>query len=176
MTALSHPDSTLTSSGYFSLFRAVRIVSVVLSILFVPLLQAETQPGLIPTLVSKLNVSEPQARGGLGAILEMASANLSSSQFGQLASAIPGAKDLIKAAPPVEMPDPLKKDVQSNALFDLNNQFMKLGMDNSMPMKFAQTLVEYLKSSGNVKALQAFKDSFPLNLKLEGTSWMDIIN
>ena len=56
---------------------------------------------LVKMLTSQLGVTEPQATGGAGALFGMAKGALSETDYGQVAGAIPGIGDLIKAAPAV---------------------------------------------------------------------------
>ena len=54
---------------------------------------------LLQMLTSQLNVSEEQASGGAGLLFKLAQDKLSSGEFSQIASAIPGINDLISSAP-----------------------------------------------------------------------------
>ncbi len=54
---------------------------------------------LVPQLTSTLSISDEQATGGLGSIMQYAKSTLSNSEEQQLASSIPGLDSILAAAP-----------------------------------------------------------------------------
>lgn len=54
---------------------------------------------LIQELVSKLGISDDQAKGGVGLLLDTARSQLDESDYATIKSAIPGADDMLSAAP-----------------------------------------------------------------------------
>lgn len=54
---------------------------------------------LIQLLIAQLGINEPQAKGGLGAILSIAQNKLSPATVAEIGKLLPNLADLIKAAP-----------------------------------------------------------------------------
>ncbi len=54
---------------------------------------------LVSQLTSQLGVTEDQAKGGAGALFNIAKDKLGAGEFSQITSAIPGVTDLMSAAP-----------------------------------------------------------------------------
>lgn len=118
---------------------------------------------LLPLLTQSLGVSDTQASGGMGSILQAGQTLLSNSEFATLAKAIPGAETLMQAAP-------LVKEANSGSLMDkamnmasgyspeakagtqLVSQFKSLGMGPEMIPKFSDVGVEYLQQKGYPEA------------------------
>lgn len=113
---------------------------------------------LLPLLTQGLNVTNEQAKGGTGAILQAVQGLLSQTEYGALLSAIPGAKGLLSAAPLLESKS------QSGQLLDsaidiagkngkslkqganLVSQFQTLGLGADMIPKFAEVTSNYLSN------------------------------
>ena len=57
--------------------------------------------GLVDMLTSSLDVNSDQASGGMGAIFNYVKNNVSTEQFGQLASSLPGVDGLIDQMPDI---------------------------------------------------------------------------
>ncbi len=120
---------------------------------------------LIPLLTQTLGVSNGQAQGGMGAILQAAQVLLSGTEYGKLAGAIPNVSSLISAAPKL-----MNTEGKSNGLMDaalqtaaehsdtvkagsqLLSQFKDLGLSADMIPKFTQTTNDYLKQKGQSEA------------------------
>tara|TARA_R110002049_G_scaffold291436_2_gene475379 strand:- start:396 stop:1118 length:723 start_codon:yes stop_codon:yes gene_type:complete len=115
--------------------------------------------GLLPTLTSQLGVTETQAEGGMGSLLQVAKGALSSDEFGQLSQGIPGMDTLLAAAPALG-----SKSSGGNALSGmlsnaggmaaglgamgkLTEQFEALGLSSDMIMQFANIAISYFSSS-----------------------------
>tara|TARA_R110001592_G_scaffold103247_3_gene291003 strand:+ start:9310 stop:9936 length:627 start_codon:yes stop_codon:yes gene_type:complete len=115
--------------------------------------------GLLPMLTSQLGVTETQAEGGMGSLLQVAQGALSSDEFGQLSQGIPGIDTLLAAAPALG-----SKSAGGNALTGmlsnagglaaglgamgkLTEQFEALGLSSDMIMQFANLAIGYFSSS-----------------------------
>ncbi len=124
---------------------------------------------LLPILMQTLGVSNGQAQGGMGAILQAAQVLLSQTQYGTLLGAIPGAQSLLAAAPAVTATDAgsLKGQLLSGAMdmagkqgetlkqgADLVAQFKSLGLGADMIPKFTEATSTYLNKSDNPEAGQ----------------------
>ncbi|MBB5187165.1 hypothetical protein HNQ57_001428 [Zhongshania antarctica] len=118
---------------------------------------------LLPLLSQTLGVSTSQATGGMGALLQTAQSLLSGNDFNVIANAIPGANDLLSAAPAVNavinggmLDGAMKMVTDSNpslkAGAQLVSQFKSLGMGAEMIPKFSDVGSNYLKQNGNAEA------------------------
>jgi hypothetical protein len=118
---------------------------------------------LLPLLSQTLGVSTSQATGGMGALLQTAQSLLSGNDFSVIANAIPGANDLLSAAPAVNavinggmLDGAMKMVTDSNpslkAGAQLVSQFKSLGMGAEMIPKFSDVGSNYLKQNGNAEA------------------------
>lgn len=113
---------------------------------------------LLPTLTKELNVTDQQAEGGMGSILQMAQSTLSTNEFSQLGQGIPGMETLLAAAPLLD-----SKSAGGNALSSvlanaggiasnlggiakLNEQFEALGLSTDMIIQFASIAIEYFST------------------------------
>ncbi|WP_064601717.1 DUF2780 domain-containing protein [Photobacterium sp. J15] len=96
---------------------------------------------LTEALSNQLGVTPEQAAGGAGALLSLASSQLSGDQAAELSKMIPGADALSAAIPP-----------GMNALLTnmdtINQVFSALGMDASMVSHFIPVVMQFLGSQG----------------------------
>lgn len=120
---------------------------------------------LLSSLSKQLGVSDTQASGGMGALLQVAQSTLSSSDFSTLSQSIPDMDTLLKAAPAVMeeqgmMGGLLKKASEYNEsaklVSQVTSQFDALGLDMSMIPKFIEVVQNYFSDSNN----QATTDLF----------------
>ena len=120
---------------------------------------------LIGSLVDLLGVTEPQAEGGAGAIFREAKNNMSSSDYSQLLSALPGIDSLIAAAPAV---GGLAKSAASlfgsssgsaGGLAALTDSFDKLGLSPDMVNKFVDIVLDFAQSEGGQQAMSILKQA-----------------
>ena len=121
---------------------------------------------LIPLLTQSLGVSQNQAQGGLGAILQAAQTLLSGTDFGTLANAIPNSQALLEKAPALmSSPKEEKSNLLDSALSvaaehsdtaktasQLIGQFKELGLSADMIPKFTQTTNEFLEQNDKAAA------------------------
>lgn len=115
--------------------------------------------GLLPLLTSELNVTEKQAQGGMGSLLQVAQGALSSGEFSQLSQGIPGMQTLLAAAPALG-----SKSAGGNALTGmlanagglaaglgsmgkLTQQFEALGLSPDMIVQFATIAIDYFSNT-----------------------------
>lgn len=126
----------------------------------------ETSMDLINMLTQNLGISDSQAEGGTGLLLDLAKKQLGGGDFSKITSAIPNADTLMKNAPQESglggMLGGLGGMLGGKAgnlgnLAALAGGFSKLDMDSSMIQKFAPIVMEYLKEQGGdeVKGLLA---------------------
>lgn len=115
--------------------------------------------GLLPQLTQQLGVTDAQAQGGLGALMQTAKGTLSTNEFSQLSSGVPGMETLLAAAPALSGKGGAGAltNALSNAggmasslgsLGALTQQFESLGLSPDMMGKFATIAVEYFTSGG----------------------------
>ena len=115
--------------------------------------------GLLPTLTQQLGVTDTQAEGGMGSLMQVAQGALSSDEFSQLSQGIPGMDTLLAAAPALG-----SKSAGGNALSGmlanaggiasglgamgkLTEQFEALGLSPDMIMQFANMAISYFSKS-----------------------------
>jgi len=125
---------------------------------------------LVRMLTSQLGVTEPQAKGGAGALFDMAKGALSETDYGQVSSAIPGIADLIKAAPAVSKSTSdtsskigglagglgsLTKAVDNaNKFAAVTDQFKQLGLKADMVSEFIPVLLSFANSAGGESVMK----------------------
>jgi hypothetical protein len=117
---------------------------------------------LIPLLTQTLGVTDGQAEGGMGALLQAAQALMGGSDYSTLAQAIPSASALLSAAPALQTESGGLMDTamkmaseQSDTVkvgADLVSQFKTLGMGADMIPKFTDAAESYLTQSGSSDA------------------------
>ncbi len=132
---------------------------------------AETEQGgttvmqLIPALTTQLGISDSQASGGMGALLQTAKTTLSPSEFSTLGKAIPSVGGLLKAAPAAGEQQGMVGDLLKSAgkysesaklASQVASQFSALGLDAAMIPKFIDITKSFFTSNGNEAALGLF--------------------
>ncbi|NLE67866.1 MAG: DUF2780 domain-containing protein [Lentisphaerae bacterium] len=110
---------------------------------------------LITELVSKLGVQDNQAKGGVGLILKLAKDSLGG-DFSKLSAALPGASELMAAAPQSGGAAKLlgglagalggQKARGLAGLASLAGGFSKLNLDSGMVSKFVPIVAAFVKS------------------------------
>lgn len=118
---------------------------------------------LVPQLTSALSISEEQATGGLGSIMQYAKSSLSNPEEKQLESTVPGLESIIAAAPVLTG----SKGGLSSALGQIGalggsvgdaakaaggislvkQQFEALGLSSEMIGKIAQMAMQYFSAN-----------------------------
>ncbi|RWX53008.1 DUF2780 domain-containing protein [Photobacterium chitinilyticum] len=102
---------------------------------------ASTANPLTDILSSQLGVTQEQAAGGAGALLSLASSQLSGDQASELSKMIPGSDALSAAIPPG------LSGMLTN-IDTINQVFSALGMDASMVSQFIPVVMQFLGSQG----------------------------
>jgi len=112
---------------------------------------------LIAQLVQQIGVQEGQAKGGAGLLLKLAQSKLGG-DFGKVAQAIPGAQELIGAAPEAGGAAKLLGGLagalgggKAGGLADLASLaggFSQLKLDPSMISKFVPVILSFVQSKG----------------------------
>lgn len=109
--------------------------------------------GLLPTLTQQLGVTDTQAEGGMGSLMQLAKGALSSDEFGQLSGGIPGMDTLLAAAPALSsgsgngMSGMLSSAgglaSSIGGIAQLTQQFEALGLSSDMIAQFANIAISY---------------------------------
>ncbi len=123
---------------------------------------ATGQVPLVDTLVSQLGVSQQQALGGAGSILQLAQGNMDTQSFTTLSQSIPGINDMLNAAPAMpESAGSLTGGLSSlmgdsgdtlGNLATLTNSFQQLDLSPEMVGKFVPVVTEYISNTGGQAA------------------------
>jgi hypothetical protein len=117
---------------------------------------------LIQQLIGNLGINEGQAKGGAGLLFNLAKEKLDAGEFQQIANAVPGMTDLLKAAP--ESGGGMMGALGSMAsafggglggkmeglgnLANLAGGFSQLGLGTDMIGKFIPVVVSFVQSQG----------------------------
>lgn len=99
--------------------------------------------GLLKTLTSQLGVTDTQALGGAGALLQLAQDKLGADQFSTIAAIIPGADSYLNIANTVG-----KISGPMSSLDDVKPVFENLGMSGDMVSDFVPALSGYASMAG----------------------------
>lgn len=99
--------------------------------------------GLLKTLTSQLGVTDTQALGGAGALLQLAQDKLGVDQFSAISAIIPGAESYLNIAKTVG-----KISGPMNSLDDVKPIFENLGMSGDMVGDFVPALSDYASMVG----------------------------
>jgi hypothetical protein len=108
---------------------------------------------LVTQLTKGLSITPTQARGGAGTLFALAKKNLSTEEFGKLASAVPGMSGLLKAAPPVSQSSEfseLDSALPGNMgrTMEAAEAFHKLGLSPEMATKFLPIMSKFVETKG----------------------------
>lgn len=111
---------------------------------------------LVQQLVAGAGVSQSQAEGGAGLLFGLVKDKLSSGDFSQVASAVPGVDNLIDSAPSSGgglggLLGGVASAMGANQLGNLASLaggFSKLDLDTGMIGKFVPIVLSYLQSQG----------------------------
>jgi len=120
---------------------------------------------LIGSLVDLLGVTKSQAEGGSGAVFKEAKSNMSSSDYSQLLSALPGIDSLIDAAPAAGgLASSASSMLGSSSgsaggLAALTDSFNKLGLSPDMVNKYVDIIMDFAQSEGGQQAMSLLKNA-----------------
>ncbi len=122
---------------------------------------------LVGMLTSRLGVSEQQAAGGAGSLLNFAKGQMGSGDFGAVSGALPESGALMDAAPDggsgVLGSASSLLGGSSGGLGDLAGvagAFSDLGLSPDMVNQFVPVILEYAQSAGSEQAMQLLKGAF----------------
>jgi len=120
---------------------------------------------LIGQLVDLLGVTQPQAEGGAGAVFQQVKNNMSSGDYSQLLSALPGIDSLIKAAPEAGgLAGKASSMFGSSAgsmqgLSALTDSFAKLGLSPDMVNKYVNVIMDFTQSEAGQQTMTLLKSA-----------------
>lgn len=112
---------------------------------------------LLDLLTSQLGISEDQAKGGAGALFNLAKEQLGSDDFRGIAKAIPGMDDLLSAAPDAGGFGAAMggltamlggKNQKLGGLASLAGIFKGLGLEMDMIGKFVPVMLSFVQAKG----------------------------
>jgi hypothetical protein len=112
---------------------------------------------ILSMLTEQLGVTEDQAKGGAGAIFNLAKEKLGDADFGKIAEAVPGMEELLGAAPAsgglAGVVGGLASKLGGGAgklgsLASLAGGFKDLGLDSGMVGKFIPIILSFVQSKG----------------------------
>jgi hypothetical protein len=115
---------------------------------------------LTDLLMKKTGVSQVQAAGGAGALLQLAKSKMQSDTFSKLEQSVPGVQGLLGAVPAVQQPSALGglagrlssmtggAGGTAGSLVSLVSAFQQQGMSPQMIQQFIPVVVDYVKNSG----------------------------
>ena len=120
---------------------------------------------LIGQLVDLLGVTRSQAEGGAGAIFKAAKSNMSSGDYTQLLSAIPGIDALVDAAPKSSglagkassMLGSSSDSMQGTAA--LTDSFSSLGLSPDMVGKYTDIVLDFVQSEAGQQTMTVLKNA-----------------
>jgi hypothetical protein len=102
----------------------------------------KSSPDLTSLLTKQLGVTETQANGGVGSILQLAQEKLVSGQFDQIAKVIPDSQKYLDSA------KHLLSGGKVGSTSGLESAFSKLGMNPEMVKKFEPVVTNYVGEVG----------------------------
>jgi hypothetical protein len=126
--------------------------------------QAVAGTDLTSLLVSQLGVSDKQASGGAGSILNYAKGALSADDFSKVASSIPGIDTLLSAVPSAGgglggVASALGGG-SLGGMAALASHFSSLGLNADMVQKFMPVILDYVKGTGGSDVMSLLSGLF----------------
>ncbi len=118
---------------------------------------------LTTLLVNQLGVTENQASGGAGSILNYAKQSLSPKDFSKVASSVPGIDSLLSAAPSVGGGlSSVTGALGGNAggMAAVASQFSSLGLKADMIQQFTPVILDYVKGTGGSDVMKLLAGIF----------------
>lgn len=108
-------------------------------------------PDLTKALVSKLGVTEAQATGGVGAMMQSAKEKLSGADWEKVSESVPGVDRYLKSA------QEMLGGKKLSEIGGVKGAFKKLGMAPDMVAKFKPVVLDYAGQHGgdSVKSMLA---------------------
>ena len=128
-----------------------------------------TALSLLPMLTSQLGVTESQASGGTGALLQVAQGSLNAGQFSSLSQYIPDTDVLLAAAPAITgqsnstvgglLSMAGEYNDTARVMSQVSSQFEALGLDPAMIGQYITVTQSFLQSSSGQTAVDLFSKS-----------------
>ena len=120
--------------------------------------------GLIPDITNSFGVTETQAGGGVGSLLQVAQGTLSDDEFSTLSAYIPDSGDMLSMAPVIggdsAMGSVLKTAGQYSESMKMAGQvaaqFEALGLDPALAAQYMVKIQGFLQSTGGKAAVDLF--------------------
>ena len=106
---------------------------------------------MVKEIMEKADVTEDQAKGGTGALFEMAKEEMSADDFGKISDVVPGMDDLLGSVPSLGSN---KTSMLGNAAKTLTGMpkvqsvFDKLGISQEKVALFTPVIVNYVEDKG----------------------------
>ena len=128
-------------------------------------------------VISQLGVTQPQAEGGIGALLSSAKGTMGDTKYGDLMSMLPGLNGLADKAPGAvsasggslgglaSAAGGLLGGSSGNSLAGVGqiaSMFESLGLSPEMVGQFSKLLLDYAQSEGGAKAFELLKGALPI--------------
>lgn len=110
---------------------------------------ATSSTGLTEVLMQQLGVTQQQAQGGAGALLQLAESRMSAKDFTALSNSIPDMQSLLGAAPAAGV-------LGSGGMA---GTFLQLGLTPDMVQKFIPTIVQYVEGTGGSALATALRSA-----------------
>ena len=120
---------------------------------------------LIGSLTDLLGVTKKQATGGAGAVFREAKNNMSTADYSQLLSAIPGIDSLIQSAPQVSGLAGKATSLFGSSsdsmqgLSSLTDSFTKLGLSPEMVNKYVDVILDFVQSEAGQQTMSMMKSA-----------------
>jgi len=140
-----------------------KLIIITLSILAFLVNKAVAQDvnELVNQIMKAADVNENQAKGGAGALFEMAKENLSIEDYSKVAEKVPGLDNLIGAIPNLTP----KKSMLGAAAVKLSGNakvlaiFKKLGISETKVALFTPVIVNYIETKGGKELANLFANA-----------------
>lgn len=123
------------------------------------LAQTVQSGSLTELLMNRVGVTQTQAQGGAGALLQIAKSKMQGEAFSRLGQSVPGIQGLLGAAPALQQPSalggiagqlssiPALSGGTVGNLLSAASAFQQLGMSPAMIQQFVPVVVDYVKAN-----------------------------
>ena len=129
-----------------------------------------TSDGLIGLLMQQLGVSQTQAEGGTGALLQLAQSKMSPGDFTALGNSIPNMQSIMAAAPSMNtselgVPKSLAGMTGGNipgansGMLGIAGAFQQLGLAPDMVQKFIPVITQFVQGNGGGAVTNALQSA-----------------
>lgn len=131
---------------------------------------APTSDGLIGLLMQQLGVTQAQAEGGTGALLQLAKSKMSPGDFTALGDSIPNMQGIMAAAPAINtnglgVPKNLAGMAGANVpgansgMLGIASTFQQLGLAPDMVQKFVPVITQFVQGNGGGAVTSALQSA-----------------